>query len=162
MNTRVVAAAAALVLLAPPSLAAAAEVAEVDGSSIGLHAPKTAKPGKKFDLVVTMAFDAADIPPYGYLIAGAWQHRGDDACPKAVPLKSSGEVRSGWKNLYEYDYDPDWDGDQYELEWDTHLTRKPGTYRWCGYAYTSVSDGSMWGQAYATVARVQAKTIVRN
>lgn len=160
MNRRATAAllAAALVLLASSSVAA---VTEVDGSSISLHAQKTAKPGKKFDVSVSMAFDSADIPPYGYLKAGAWQHSGGDPCPIAVPLKSSGENKSGWKRIYGYDYYPSLDGDFYHLGWDAHLKRKTGTYRWCGYMYTVESDGSMWGQAYATVARDQAKTIVK-
>jgi hypothetical protein len=164
MNRRATAAAAvaaALVVLAPSSVAA---VTEVDGSSINIHAPKTAKPGKKFDFTVNMAFDAADVPAYGYLKAGEWQHRGDDACPKAVPMKSSGEDKSGWKNIDTYDYYPDVDGDNYLLQWDTHLKRKAGTYRWCGYVYTIQSDGAMPvpGQIYTTVDRDQAKTIVKN
>lgn len=161
MNRRAtaVASAAALALLVPSSVAA---VAEVDGSSISLHAQKTAKSGKKFDFNVNMAFDAADIPPYGYLKPGVWQHRGDAPCPKAVPMKSSGADRSGWKNIYGYDYYPSIDGDNYRLGWDTHLKRKAGSYRWCGYMYTIASDGTMWGQAYTTVARDQARTIVKD
>lgn len=94
MNRRATAAAAAvaLAILAPSSVAA---LTEVDGSSIGVQAPKTAKPDKKFEFTVTMAFDDADIPPNGYLAAGVWQHRGDDSCLKAVPMKSSGADKSG-------------------------------------------------------------------
>lgn len=164
MNRRATAAAAvaaALVVLAPSSVAA---VTEVDGSSISIKAPKTAKPAKKFDFTVNMAFDAADIPSWGYLVAGVWQHRGDDACPKAVPLKSSGADKSGWKNIYRYDYDADNDGDGYLLEWDSQLKRKAGTYRWCGYMYTLESDGAMPvpGYIYTTVDRDQATTVVKD
>lgn len=77
-------------------------------------------------------------------------------------MDSSGEEKPGWKNIYGYDYYPEIDGDDYLLEWDTHLKRKTGTYRWCGYVHTVESDGTLWGQAYHPVARDQAKTVVKD
>jgi hypothetical protein len=159
MNRRAspVAAVLALVILAPSSVAA---LAQADGSSIGVQAPKTAKADKKFEFTVTMGFDDADVPAYGYLAAGVWQHRGDDSCLKGVPMKSSGADKSGWKKIYGYDYYPDEDGADYLIEWATHLKRRSGTYRWCGYVYTIESDGTLFGSTYTPVARDQAKTVV--
>lgn len=58
-----------------------------------------------------MAFDSADIPPWGYLSAGTWQHRGDKPCPPAVPMTRHLEDQTGWKSIDGYDYDPENDGD---------------------------------------------------
>lgn len=161
MNGRATAAAAAavaLALIAQPSVAA---VTDVDDSSISLQAPKTAKPGKKFEVSADITFDHADIPPYAYLAAGVWQHQGDDRCPKAVPMDSSGEDKPGWNELYQGTWYPEDDAD-YSYGWRTFVKRTSGTYRWCGYVYTIQSDGTMFGEAYRPVARAQAKTTVKN
>lgn len=150
--TTAAAVAAAIVLLAPSSA-----VAVVD-NSIGLHAPKTAKPDKKFTLTAVATFDSrVHSPPYAYLKAGVWQHRGDDDCLKAVPVD-----RSGWKLLIHYDFYPAGDGsDDYPVEFTKTLKRKAGTYRWCGYVYTIEYD-SFGNASYHAKARDQAKTSVRD
>jgi hypothetical protein len=149
--TAAAAAAAAMVLIAPSSVAAVTE------SSISVKAPKTVKPGKTFTLIADVTFDSRLYnPPYTYLAAGVWRHRGDDPCLKAVPVD-----RPGWKLLLDHDYDPAVDDPDSLLELSTSLKlQKTGTYRWCGYVYTIEGD-ILSGETYHPVARGQAKTSVR-
>lgn len=154
MKRRAIAAAAAavaMVLLAPSSVAA------VTDSSISVQAPKTVKPGKTFKVIADVTFDPRLYnPPYTYLAAGVWQHRGDDPCLKAVPVD-----RRGWKLRLDHDYDPDIDDPDNLLELSASLKlTKTGTYRWCGYVYTIEGD-ILSGETYHPVARAQAKTSVR-
>jgi hypothetical protein len=146
------AAAAAMVLLATSSAAA------VTDSSMSVQAPKTVKPGKTIALTAVVIFDARlHNPPYTYLKAGVWQHRGDDRCLKAVPVD-----RAGWKELIHHDFYPDVDssdGSPLELSASVRL-KKTGTYRWCGYIYTVESD-SYLSETYHPVVRAQARTSVR-
>ena len=139
-----------MTLLAPSSAAA------VTDNWIGVAAPKTVKPDKSFKLVAVATFDSrVHDPPYAYLKAGVWQHRGDDSCLKAVPVD-----RSGWKLLIHYDFYPEGDdSDDYPVEFTKSLKRKAGTYRWCGYVYTIEYDSS-GNVSYHPKARAQAKTIV--
>ncbi len=141
-----------MVLLAPSSAAA------VTDSSISIHAPKTVKPGKMFELAAVATFDARlHNPPYAYLKAGVWQHRGTDACLKAVPVD-----RSGWKLLIHYDFYPEGDeSDDNPLELSTSLKlKRTGTYRWCGYVYTVEPDMYLT-ETYHPYARAQGTTSVR-
>lgn len=150
---------AVLALLQPM---AASAVTDVDGSTIGLHAPKTAKPGKTFWLSADIAFDSAeDSPPTTYLSAGVWQHRGDAPCRKAVPMDELGQDLAGWVELYQTTWFPEDDADE-AYTWDQPLRRKVGTYRWCGYVYTTdeVFSGGAYHATFHVLDRAQARTQV--
>lgn len=145
----------ALGAAAPASHAAA-------GYWIGIYAPKSAKAGKPFPLKASASFEPRRYaPPRRYLAAGLWRHRGDDPCPRALPIG-----RRGWTQVASYDFSPHPSGglaDEISTEFvDAKATlRAAGAHRHCGYTYEINYSGTSSTPSYAVKARASALTIVR-
>ena len=145
----------ALGAAAPASHAAA-------GHWIGIYAPKSAKTGKPFPLKAYASFEPRRYaPPRRYLAAGVWRHRGDDPCPRALPID-----RRGWTQVGRLDFYPHPSGglaDELSTEFvDTKVTlRAAGAHRHCGYTYEINYSGTSSTPSYAVKARASALTTVR-
>jgi hypothetical protein len=145
-------------LLALGAAAPASQAAPSDW--IGVGAPKSARTGRSFALKASASFDHRRYaPPRRYLAAGLWRHRGEDACPRAVPIE-----RKGWTRVGTLDFYPRGGlADELSTEFvDAKVTlRVPGIYRHCGYVYEIRYSGTSSRPSYAVQARGSAVTTVR-
>ncbi len=128
---------------------------------IGVDAPRSAKAGKPFPLKAAATFDWRLHAPYRrYLAAGVWRQRGDDPCPRSLPIG-----RRGWTQIRPgLDFYPQGgSADDYATEFiDTKVTlRAPGAYRHCGYVYDIRPRRTSSGQDYGVLAQASALTRVR-
>lgn len=149
---------AAAALLALGAGASASQAAPSDW--IGVSAPKSARTGRPFALKASASFDHRRYaPPRRYLAAGVWRHRGEDPCPRAVPIE-----RKGWARVGTLDFYPRGGlADELSTEFvDTRVAlRTPGIHRHCGYVYEIRYSGSSSIPSYAVQARDSAVTTVR-
>lgn len=152
------------ILLSSALLALGASVPASHAASpadwIGVAAPKRAKVGKPFALQASASFDwRRYAPPRRYLAAGLWRHRGDDPCPRAVPIG-----RRGWSRVGSMDFYPRGGlADELSTEFvNTKVTlRAAGAHRHCGYVYEIRYSGTSSTPSYGVQAKSSALTIVR-
>lgn len=127
---------------------------------ISVNAARSAKTGKPFTLKAAASFDPRRYaPPRRYLAAGVWRHRGDDRCPRSIPID-----RRGWTQVGREDFYPRGGlADELSIQFlDTKVTlRAAGAHRHCGYVYEIRYSGSSSKPDYGVLAKSSALTIVR-
>jgi hypothetical protein len=106
----------------------------------GIAVPKTAKPGKLFRIQASASFDPrSSRPPYAYLTAAVYRHRGEDACLKTVPVS-----RAGWTRVAQLAYTSAY-ADGYSIVYLDEKVSLPrtGPYRYCAYVFVTKYNPSI-------------------